>query len=280
MLTYLYFIMALNSSGHLNQALARLETMTIQFSLERFLEQTGKSLKAEPRIDHYNGVFSKFQLKKRVQSSLSAKNKNFNDLISLRDVNADINDLANEIVEYLHQGLEMLRTSLLMPEKTAPLLEYYGFLQCVKAYILVDLKVDDGIYFINHGLAIKQPLEEGDLSYIRAKIMVHGVFPVLLIRSGNVKDLDHFYKQDYFPNLEEILYNMNTKTNHPAYVFLGMWMLSMLVRYHPIKWREILDGKKNAILDDIRTFRRVQFPQTLSNMLGHDSSHKSKSYYE
>ncbi|MFW9917156.1 MAG: hypothetical protein ACFFGZ_16235, partial [Candidatus Thorarchaeota archaeon] len=49
--------------------------------------------------------------------------------------------------------------------------------------------------------------------------------------------------------------------------FLTSWMLSMLVRYQPKAWQQILSGTDDDIINRIRDFRRNNIPGTIRSFL-------------
>jgi len=134
----------------------------------------------------------------------------------------------------------MLQTSLDMPENSSPLVEYYGFLQCAKGMILLELNVNQKLLFSHHGLISA----ETNSHYISVAIKERGVFSALLIRRGGVifkkyeEAIDMFFSQPYCRSLEEAVTDKHTRGD-PVFTFMGSWMLSSLVRYRPLKWQEI-----------------------------------------
>ena len=100
------------------------------------------------------------------------------------DLVLDFSDIITErAIVYFRQGLEMLTTSSKMSEYTKPLLQYYGFLQCVKGIITLRCDFTDTKFFRYHGLKIVPD----DAQYIKAEIKKWGVFQAYLLTSGHPK---------------------------------------------------------------------------------------------
>ncbi|GAJ03803.1 unnamed protein product [marine sediment metagenome] len=74
-------------------------------------------------------------------------------MISPRNENSAFELLASEVSLYFHQALQMLKTSQEMSESSSPLVEYYGYLQCVKGIILMELNPNQELFFSYHGIS-------------------------------------------------------------------------------------------------------------------------------
>lgn len=181
---------------------------------------------------------------------------------------SDFVDIAEEAATYFQQGLEMLQTSQDMPENTSPLVEYYGFLQCVKGSITLELEVKDPRFFSKHGLV----LAKSNSRYISAGIKPFGVFSALLL--GRIthafkwfkEDVDRFYSSSCCLSLEEVIKNSRYQGDF-VLAFIGSWMLSTLVRYRPRMWQEVQLGQKDDIIQWIREYRRREISYAIRNLL-------------
>lgn len=52
-----------------------------------------------------------------------------------------------------------------------------------------------------------------------------------------------------------------------VFTFIGSWLLASLVRFDPLKWQEILLGKKDDIISDKRDYQKSEIPHTIRNLL-------------
>lgn len=193
------------------------------------------------------------------------KNIDFQNLIGYRHSINDIPELAEEIALYFHQGRELLALSLGVFENSSPLVEYYGFLQCVKGAILLKLDVKDKKLFTRHGLS-SRPTDDG---YIEAKILNKGVFITLLLYQYSDHVVKH-YIDNHLKNKLNVTFKESMKQvgylNHvPA--FITSFLLSNLVRYHPRIWNELLSGKKDDIIADINDIRRQLIPTAIMQLI-------------
>ncbi len=188
----------------------------------------------------------------------------------------NIDFLAEKSALYFRQGLEFLRTSVNMPDNTAPLVEYYGFLQCAKAKIIISLDVDEDRFFTRHGITNRKCYsktnKEIDVSqYLNGKIKPFGILPLLIITETKYYDdteefeMDKYLGCNYCPSLEEMLDQKHIGTIE---AFIVSWMFSILVRYQPKKWVEIRSGKNNDFDRKISLLRKVSIPKAIINMLG------------
>jgi len=180
---------------------------------------------------------------------------------------SNLSAITEEAAVYFQQGREMLQTSHNMPENSSPLVEYYGFLQCVKGMVLLEINVNKKQLFSRHGLTQSKTPSR----YINVKIMPLGVFTALLLRRGGVifkkykEAIDFFFSQPYCPSLEEIVTDRFTYGD-PRYAFIMSWMLSSLVRYSPLKWKEIQDGTTDDIILSIREYRRHELTKAFEHL--------------
>ena len=191
--------------------------------------------------------------------------------------NSDLSYVAEEAAIYFQQGLEMLQTSQNMHENTSPLVEYYGFLQCVKGSIILELEVKDERFFSKHGLTLAK--QKPNSRYISAEIKAFGVFQALVLcrkPSGMTPEetMDTFFSGSYCPSLEEIVTGRHAYGD-PIFAFIGSWMLSTLVRYRPRMWQEIQLGLKDDIIRLIRNYRIYEISFSIRNLLTEYAPHRS-----
>lgn len=228
-----------------------------------------------------------------IKEFLKNKKKTIRNSSTVKPLKEDINIdfLAEKSALYFRQGLEFLRTSVNMPDNTAPLVEYYGFLQCAKAKIILSLDFDENLFFTKHGITNRKCYSEIskkrticdcwlspeiDVSqYLNGKIMPFGILPLLIISETSYYDeteynktegfeMDKYLGRNYCPSLEEMLDQKHVGTIE---AFIGSWMFSTLVRYQPKKWVDIRSGKNNDFNHKISLFRRVFIPKAISSML-------------
>ncbi len=277
----------------------KLKIASIQYQHEQFLKIRHFSDEGERFFSHqvprYQRKFDYFfginknhatikQKIKKLESTISPK-----DSITVRKFESeeDIKEIALKASVYFQQALEMLETSFSMTENTAPLVEYYALLQCAKGFIILDLDVEEKLFFTLHGLT--QTLIEGDdqvSAYIHAKIMPLGVFSALAVREAFFIDqrterneplhyenlLEYYFDEEYCPSIENVVIDNHTnpQRNYVAQsltAFIGAWMLSNLVRYAPMKWQEILAGKENDLIKHIREFREEHLLRAFDSFL-------------
>ena len=179
-----------------------------------------------------------------------------------------LSKIAEEAAIYFQQGQEMLQTSQDMPENTGPLVEYYGFLQCVKGSTVLELDINRDEFFKYHGL---RALPTKKSNYINAEIKPFGVFQALLLyRKPKLmtpeEAMDKFLSGSYCPSLKEIVMDRHSHGD-PIHAFIGSWMLSTLVRYRPRTWQEIRLGRKDDIIRWIRVYRRIEISYAIQNLL-------------
>lgn len=270
-----------------SQYLDMLEKLSIPYFLQRLLHEKYQSQEervqnlTNEKIDDYNKKIEYFSKIPQVHKAISNKlGKAFSlaELAKPRTPDSDLTEVAKEAATYFRQGLEMLKTSLSMQENSSPLVEYYSFLQCVKGTIMLDLDVNQGIFFSYHGLSSA----ETDSGYIKARVMPLGVFSALLLLRDVIfidseQTLDTFISNPYFSSLEEVVDNRHSHGD-PAYAFIGSWLLSNLVRYMPVKWEEIREGEKDEIIIAIRDYRRFEIPHSIRNLLLKYVPHSSSSW--
>ena len=196
------------------------------------------------RIHRYNRRITYFSDILKRQNKLK-QDLQPQELATLRTPNFNYSEIANEAAIYFQQGLEMLRTARSMHENSSPLVEYYGFLQCVKGITILELEIKDARFFSYHGLT----RAKANSHYINAKIKPIGVFSALLLRikpmgMSTEEAMDYFFSEPRCLSLEEALdikarpYNKSYSKNYlgdPIFAFIGSWLLSSLVRYHPKK---------------------------------------------
>ncbi len=156
-------------------------------------------------------------------------------------------------------------------------MEYYSLLQAVKGSIILELDFDKEYRFEHHGL--KADYTDEDV-YIRAEIKKSGVFPALLIRFSDVYDhgddmgnnrfeytMDKYFDKKYKHSLEELFEELlrSPYENLPK-TFIASWMLSMLVRYRPALWQNLLSGKYDKMSIDLQKFHDVKIPEAFNSL--------------
>ncbi|MHA2231951.1 MAG: YaaC family protein, partial [Candidatus Hodarchaeales archaeon] len=267
-----------------------LEEMRVSYSLQEYLH-TKFFPKEERLLSNLQERLTDYEKRIQAFSELDlVRNSNFLAYRRLRQLSSDSSELAKprqapfsnqELTKialtaatYFEQGLEMLLTAQQMSDKSAPLVEYYGFLQCVKGVIFLELDVHHELFFGRHGLTF----EKDDSRYIGAKIMPFGVFSALLLRSESLEATEFYLSGDFCPTLEQIMSNehvyiqekpadFRSPRSDPVLTFIGSWMLSTLVRYHPEVWLEICEGKTDNIITNIQKFRRSFVPDAVHSLL-------------
>jgi len=284
------------NSTTIERALSGLRIATIQYQHEEYLrkrfeeaEQSRFNILDKPRYEEKINYF--FSLEKNVKgvqrqiNLLKLKSKlNYIDTVKARIFNneKEITNTARKASIYYQQALEMYQTSINMPETTSPLIEYYALLQCVKGSVLLDLDIKEDVFFRHHG--ISSIIKEN--SYINAIIQPVGVFSALTLRFAHYQnqrdeegetilyknEMEVYFKEYFIPSLEEIICQPNSFTyelshNTLPLVFIGSWMLSILVRYNPLIWQDILAGQKNDLIYFIRDFREEEIPKAIESCL-------------
>lgn len=258
-------------SHYLDAVYDMLEKITIPYILQNVLEE----LYHPPNQEKQNRLIERIEESKRriayfANKVLKGRYK-VHDLATPHTPDSNVESIAEEAAIYFQQGYEMLQTSQNMPLSSNPLVEYYGYLQCVKGIIILNLNVNKKHFFAFHGLTSAKTNSQ----YINIQIKPRGVFSALLLYQGSTYTphkmkfedaVDYFYSSSYTPSLEEIV--REHYGGDPIFIFIGSWMLSSLVRYNPLKWKEILDGKKDDIISGIRDFRRIGIYRALESLLG------------
>ena len=134
--------------------------------------------------------------------------------------------------------------------------------------------VNEKRYFRHHGIRVDWKKTELDLqkpSYVHARLMGYGVFPALLLRFISVDDLNYYLLEGSCISLND-LNNIYFIDHHhfgqyPARTFIGSWILSTIVRYHPTVWQKLLRGEGDDIINRIRDFRRNNIPGAIRKFL-------------
>lgn len=186
--------------------------------------------------------------------------------------------IADKASIYFQQGLELYLSSMNMNINSAPLVEYYGFLQCVKGAVLLDFEIKDFRLFSQHGLTIKRGRSNRNL---RAKVMTFGVFQALLLLQSSEPEIENFLHRRYYLTLESLLeekllknvknsQDSNEIRNPMDYappVFIASWILSSLVRYFPILWQKIYFGLDDMLILRIGEYREKNIPEAIDSIL-------------
>ena len=238
-------------------------------------EDEGKELLAHRREIYQKKIDYFLSRDYIIRAIKKVKGKKVNplDTIKVREFGSieEIPAIANEATIYFTQGFDLLKASQAMPVNSSPLVEYYALLQCVKGSMILELDFDE-VFFSFHGLtSIKKTRKIQQSTYLNVEIKELGVFPALIICFGEYSDqpnekyneLEKYLDGKHTPSIEEII----TKPRTFLERFIGVWMVSTLVRYKPVKWEEILSGAENMLIDKIRTFRRVELPNTFDRCL-------------
>ncbi|OLS33165.1 MAG: hypothetical protein HeimAB125_01170 [Candidatus Heimdallarchaeota archaeon AB_125] len=179
---------------------------------------------------------------------------------------------------YFQQALELYRTSLSMPRNTRPLVEYYSLLQAVKGSIILELDFTKEYVFEHHGLTADY---NDETVYIRAKVKKQGVFPALLLRFSRVYDhgedcennrfeysMDEYFNNKFTPSLEELFENLlNSYNVNLPKTFIASWMISLLVRYKPELWHDLLSGKHDKMSIYLQQFHYIKIPEAFNSLL-------------
>jgi len=251
-----------------SEYLRKLDQLSIPYFLQKRLEERYQSPEARIR-ERFEEIATEYEDRIAYFAKTVLKNRcTPQEVATPTTQESDFSAIAEEAAIYFQQGREMLQTSLDMPENSSPLVEYYGFLQCAKGMILLELNVNQKLLFSHHGLAFAKT----NSRYISATIKERGVFSALLLRRGGVifkkyeEAIEVFFSQLYSRSLEEVVTDRH-KQGDPVYAFMGSWMLSSLVRYRPLKWEEIQGGKKDDIISSIREYRKQELSQALENLL-------------
>lgn len=198
--------------------------------------------------------------------------------------NSNFKEIAENASIYFQQGLELYLSSMNMNINSAPLVEYYSFLQCVKGAVLLDLEIKDFRLFSQHGLSIKKRRSN---SYLRAKVKTFGVFQTLLLLQSSKTEIEDFLYGQYNLTLESLLeakllrkiknsQDFNEKRNPMDYappVFIASWMLSSLVRYFPKTWQKIYFGLDDMLILRIGGYRDEYIPEAIDSLLPYYSVH-------
>jgi len=119
-------------------------------------------------------------------------------------------------------------------------------------------------------MKVKSPIQIS--KYSNAKIMPFGVFSALLIQQSELMLYSKEYKTDkdfYFSglcsiSLEEIIDSSNLDI---CKAFLGLWLLSSIVRYDSLKRQEIFSGTKDTIMKKILDFNRYTIPNIIMDLV-------------
>ena len=167
---------------------------------------------------------------------------------------------------YFKQGAEMLSASKSIPETSSPLVEYYGYLQCVKGVVLSVMDLNTKFFFKQHGIT-KNP-SNNNSSYIDIKIQQYGVFQALILHYGSENLLNRYLSANYTISLEELIENSyQNYVGDAVRAYIGLWMFSSMVRYEPNKLLQILDGEKDDLSWKIKRFREIFVPDSINQLL-------------
>ena len=121
------------------QIIKKLKVASIQYQHEKFLKKRHFSKEGERFfsnvVPRYQAKLSYFFSIKKNYETIKAKigkESQPEKTIVVRKFDSEdsIRDVARKASVYFQQGLEMLETSISMPENTSPLVEYYALLQC------------------------------------------------------------------------------------------------------------------------------------------------------
>ncbi len=205
-----------------SEYLSKLERLSIRYYLEKQLKKKYQSTddrtleRFQKNTTDYENRIAYFA------ETILQNNYKPEDLAIPTTQNSDFEKIATKAAVYFQQGREMLQTALYIPENSSPLVEYYGFLQCAKGMIQLELDDPKKLLFSRHGLSFT----EKNTRYISAIIQKRGVFSALLIRRGEItfkkfeEAIDMFFSQPYCPSLEEIITDKHT-FGDPVLAFIG-----------------------------------------------------------
>lgn len=259
----------------IDECLRMLERVQIPYHIEQFLRSQYAT--SDKRIlglhKHFSDEFD--QSLALIQNHW--KNTQFQNLIGYQYSIDNIPELAEEIALYFHQGRELLELSLGKFENSSPLVEYYGFLQCIKGVALLKLDVKDRKLFVHHGLSS----QSNDGEYIEAIIKNKGVFIILLLYQNSKHVVEHYVDNHLKVNLNVTLKESMEQVGYLNNVgaFITSFLLSNLVRYHPRTWNELLSGKKDDIIADINDFRRQVIPIAIKSLIQEQLPYHSQSSF-
>ena len=248
-----------------------LERLSLPYYLQSILDNR-LSPKDQRSIDTFDAIndrlkeniefFCNIKIVQEVLKRQKINLINYDSVAKLID-SKDSSIVAHEASLYFNQGLEMLKTAQKMSQTSSPLVEYYGYLQCVKGAILLKLNINKDLLFSFHG--ITQETMPNSI-YFDAKIQPLGVFSALLLSFGLLENIEHYFVKNRFIPLTRLLSGRGFPNNifDP---FIGSWWLSTIVRYRPKDWSEILQGNNNSIIIAINQFRRSTIPLAIKHLL-------------
>lgn len=250
--------------------LKKLEKLSISFYLQKVLEERIKikTVFAESLFDSFNEKIEN-KINEYLNSDFVSSNSiNRSNMPNIRNIKS-IKKISIESSLYFRQALEMFKASQNMNENSSPLVEYYGYLQCLKGIIVTYLDTEKTKFFSYHGLTT---VKNND-SYCQAVIKPFGVFPAfLLIFNKQNMLMKEMLSKDYKPTIEQLLrdpYFLKVKRpfEDPTKSIIVSWMLSSIVRYKPNIWEKICLGKEDDIILYIREFRENTLPECISRII-------------
>ncbi len=154
---------------------------------------------------------------------------------------------------FFKQTKVMYETSLNMNDNSSPLVEYYSLLQCVKGRVLLQLEINEGILFKNHGITCQ--FDKKKDKYPKVNIKASGVFHSLLLVCDPWNEMNDFFTGKIDLSLDQLL---TRGLFSPASAFILSFILSSLVRYHPEYWQTILLGIDDDIIRKNQRFSERQ----------------------
>lgn len=263
--------------------LIELEKLSVPFHLQKLLEKRIKikTVYSESIFDYLNEKIEN-KINEYLNSDLANSDKiSRSNMPNIRDINS-LKEVSNESSLYFRQALEMFKASQNMNKNcknSSPLVEYYGYLQCLKGIIATYLDTERTKFFSYHGLTT---VKNND-SYCQAEIKPFGVFPAFLLIFGKQNRLiKEILSKDYKPTIEQLLldpYFLEVKRpfEDPIKSIIVSWMLSSIVRYKPNIWEKICLGKEDDIKLQIREFRENTLPKCIFRII--DETINLNSYY-
>ena len=248
-----------------NEILDSLEKLSNYYYLRKGLEYCYKSKEdkmkelLERRIKNYQERIDKYYNHPDIDWRKNKPRKE--KLVKPVDSSYNFDEIALKATCYFKQGLEMYFTSLKMNINSSPLVEYYGFLQCVKGRVLLDLDVGGGMIFSKHG--VQQNIS--DSAFIGGNIRETGVLHSLLLLECSFNEMDEYFSGKREISLEPLMNRIHENT--PVSPFIVSFLLSCLVRYRPQMWQEICDGRTDDLILEIKKYRREKIPDAIERVL-------------
>ena len=245
--------MTLNSTDYYYDCIHALETLKTPYAFNKSLNQLLSS--------DNNKISEKIQ--KNIQFLSDRWGINPEEIGKPINLSFDLNQITNNSTTYFLQGLEMLKNSQTLSEMTSPVLQYYSYLQIIRGKVNSLVSLDYPTFNRFHGIK----LDEYN-NYIEGKFAKAGALQSLGIVEGDFLIGKNLYTENTKVSLPELLNEASqNNVNDPCSTFIISWMLSMIVRYNPNLWKQILEGKNDDIVLKIRDFQNEIFPKSIISLL-------------